>query len=586
MSRKRSNKAEKVIAATAGRDNWQTWAGRKHGSESFEYLDIFRGIKRSISHNLQSHLPKQGTPCPICFCEPDVNESPSSFWHVTWCGHAICKDCLGQFAKTQVEDPEHTGPLTCPVCLKILRKQDAVVAMMSGKNAASNEDDLIKQWDNKMRDQLLRAIPSFRTCPKCGGGDGGEDSKIGGGFVTPECLGPQHQERRDQAIQILLMRNKAYGSVALGYLLFVWIIANTKSPSPYLDLWSMLLPIYVFVKVGMAVNFLLATRAREALFRSIEVGCPCCEESFVLPAQSKQFEDEETSRWMQTNTRPCPSCSVPISKAGGCNHVRCSNCRANFCWACMRLRTNCAAYRCQNGAPYRNASLLDADAQQQVPRLQTLQSDGSVITYVDHILTNRICPELKYGDAILVLTCLVGRHVRIVQFLVEKTVTPFLTFLFERADIILYLLSMVQFVFLFLAMPTEVWNATFGRIFPQHFEPPGRGGRRLGMNRQQLERISRNLAVVFFVSQFSLPVGISIGVGYLVNEAIVNLIQQRPPAIRQEEEENDDEYVLETQQVRLRQPDPPVPQNRNPNVIDLMNEQMLNEALRRSIEET
>eukprot|EP00531_Pseudo-nitzschia_arenysensis_P003500 CAMPEP_0116121756 /NCGR_PEP_ID=MMETSP0329-20121206/3863_1 /TAXON_ID=697910 /ORGANISM="Pseudo-nitzschia arenysensis, Strain B593" /LENGTH=109 /DNA_ID=CAMNT_0003615583 /DNA_START=294 /DNA_END=620 /DNA_ORIENTATION=- len=57
------------------------------------------------------------------------------------------------------------------VSLKILRKQDAVVAMMAGKHNASNVD-LIKQWDVKMRNQLLQALPSFRTCPKCGGGGG------------------------------------------------------------------------------------------------------------------------------------------------------------------------------------------------------------------------------------------------------------------------------------------------------------------------------------------------------------------------------------------------------------------------------
>ena len=574
MSKKRNSKAEKVIAATAGRDTWQTWAGRKHGTESFEYMDVFRVIKRSVNHNFLSNYPKPGTPCPICFCEPDSNESLSSFWHVTWCGHAICKDCLGQYAKTQVEDREHTGPLNCPVCLKILRKQDAVVAMMAGKNAANNQD-LIKQWDNKIRDQLLRAIPSFRTCPKCGGGEGGaQQNRFGGGFVTPECLGPQHQERRDQAIEILLKRNYAYGAILVAYLLFVGIIAKTKSPSAHVDLWSMLLPIYVFVKIGMATNFLLARRAREALFRSIEVGCPCCDESFVLPAESKQFEDEETSRWVQTNTRPCPSCSVPISKAGGCNHVRCSNCGANFCWACMRLRTTCQAYRCQNGAPYRNASILDVD-NQQVPRLQALQSDGSVLTYIDYILNNRVCPELKYGDGLLILGCLVARHMRIFQLLVQTTIAPFFAYMYQRVDIILYLLSLVQFVFLFLGMPTEYWNASFGRMFPQHFEPPGRGGQRLGMDRQRLEGISRNLAIILFLSQFSLPVGLSIGTGWLINELIIMLLQQQPghhqpvpPAERQREQ------------------DLPVPENPNPQPIDILNQQMLNEALRRSIEET
>lgn len=36
--------------------------------------------------------------------------------------------------------------------------------------------------------------------------------------------------------------------------------------------------------------------------------------------------------------------------------MRCTHCRANFCWACMRLHAQCNAYKCKNGAPYGNAS--------------------------------------------------------------------------------------------------------------------------------------------------------------------------------------------------------------------------------------
>ena len=549
-----------MIAATAGRDTWQTWAGRNDGTESFEYLDVFRGIKRSISHSLQSKVPKKGTPCPICFCEPDANESPSSFWHVTWCGHAICKDCLGQYAKSQVEDREQMGPLKCPVCLKILRKQDAVVAMMAGKQNDSS-GDLIKQWDDKIRDQLLRAIPSFRSCPKCGG------SGIGGGFVTPECLGPQHQERRDQAIQILLTRNYTYVALVFAYMILIGTIAKTKSPSAYLDLFSMLMPIYVFAKAGMAVNFLLARRAREALFRSISVECPCCDETFVLPAESKQFADEETSRWVQTNTRPCPSCSVPISKAGGCNHVRCSNCGANFCWACMRLRTACQAYRCQNGAPYRNASLLDVDSQP-VPRLQALRSDGSVLTYIDYILNNRVCPELRFGDGLLLMACLIARHSQITQFLLREILSPFFAFLLQTSESIFYILSLIQFVFLFLGMPTQYWNASLGRIFPRLFEPMEGGARRFGIDRQRLEYISRSLTMISFISHWSLPVGVGIGVAYFGNLIITTLQRQGQ------------------QQLQEGEGGAPIPENTNQLQIDELNQNLLNEALRRSIEET
>ncbi|VEU42304.1 unnamed protein product [Pseudo-nitzschia multistriata] len=394
--------AQTAIAATAGKDNWQTWAGRKHGTEDLEYLDIFRGMKRVFANRFLVKAPSKGTSCPICFCEP---EAPSE-WHVTWCGHAVCKDCLARYAASHVADPEQSGPLKCPICLKTLRERDAIAAMMAG----DNQKELIQQWDTKTRDHLLRAIPSFQSCPNCDGG---------GGFVTAECLAPQHQERREEAIKILLRRNVWLLGILVSYSALVWMISRSKSPSAHLDLYCMVAPIYVFVKMGMTMHYWLASRAREALFRPISVGCPCCDNDFVLPAESAHFADDESSRWLKANTRPCPSCSVPIVKTEGCNHMRCSHCKADFCWACMRLQTTCRAYRCNNGARYGNASPFDGGEALR-ERRQALRSDGSILTYIDHIIGNRRCPDLTYGDTMLILACLLGRHLGLVLYLERK----------------------------------------------------------------------------------------------------------------------------------------------------------------------
>lgn len=45
--------------------------------------------------------------------------------------------------------------------------------------------------------------------------------------------------------------------------------------------------------------------------------------------------------------KECPGCRVPISKAGGCDHMTCSQCSQEFCWLCRRQWTGgpcpCAA---------------------------------------------------------------------------------------------------------------------------------------------------------------------------------------------------------------------------------------------------
>jgi hypothetical protein len=399
----KGNGADSVVAATAGLDNWKTWAGRNRGTEEFELLDLFRGAKRSFHHRFLATPPPKGATCPVCFCEPEPQE-----WHVTSsCAHAVCLNCLKAYASNQVRDQEQQGPLKCPVCPQVLRRRDAIAALGSDK-------ELVRQWDLKIRNQLLRALPSYRSCPKCS--HNSEGGGGGGGFVTPDCLAPHYQERRETATRML----HGIWIVAL-LLLSVYVgivicIGQIPSRSPLVDLFFRLALIYVLVKTIRASQTWVAQWARQAFLRPIAVECPCCDEPFILPAESKQLHDEKTSRWIDANTRPCPSCSVPIDKIGGCNHMRCCHCHASFCWACMRLGTKCATYACRNGAPYRNAVPGRSED------LRPPQLDSSILTTVDYILDRQI-PGLKVYDAALVFMALFARDADVIQTTVAWTMT-------------------------------------------------------------------------------------------------------------------------------------------------------------------
>jgi ariadne-1 len=83
---------------------------------------------------------------------------------------------------------------------------------------------------------------------------------------------------------------------------------------------------------------------------SKSVTCDSCRTSFCFacgerphdPATCDDFlawkRLKESSRlWLKNHSKPCPGCQVPIEKNGGCNHVNCSSCHADFCWLCLGL---------------------------------------------------------------------------------------------------------------------------------------------------------------------------------------------------------------------------------------------------------
>ncbi|XP_056638664.1 ankyrin repeat and IBR domain-containing protein 1-like isoform X1 [Diorhabda sublineata] len=54
-----------------------------------------------------------------------------------------------------------------------------------------------------------------------------------------------------------------------------------------------------------------------------------------LKASCSGSEDAANCLWLVTNSKPCPSCKSPIQKNEGCNHMKCSKCKFDFCWVCQ-----------------------------------------------------------------------------------------------------------------------------------------------------------------------------------------------------------------------------------------------------------
>jgi hypothetical protein len=81
--------------------------------------------------------------------------------------------------------------------------------------------------------------------------------------------------------------------------------------------------------------------------------------------------------------------------------MKCVHCRVDFCWACMRLRTNCRPYQCINGAPFQNAVPNEGNGGD--------QRDDSILTVIDY-LVDRQYPRIHYYDGLVLFGCLVLRN--------------------------------------------------------------------------------------------------------------------------------------------------------------------------------
>lgn len=54
-----------------------------------------------------------------------------------------------------------------------------------------------------------------------------------------------------------------------------------------------------------------------------------------LQASCSGSEEAANLLWLVTNSKPCPNCKSPIQKNEGCNHMKCSKCKFDFCWVCQ-----------------------------------------------------------------------------------------------------------------------------------------------------------------------------------------------------------------------------------------------------------
>ncbi|CEL96784.1 unnamed protein product [Vitrella brassicaformis CCMP3155] len=84
------------------------------------------------------------------------------------------------------------------------------------------------------------------------------------------------------------------------------------------------------------------------------VVCPACDHEFCFmctsswhPGVTCEVHEREkrtdlASAYDTGETRRCPTCAAKVEKNGGCDHMLCTECWTDWCWACGRLDSECA----------------------------------------------------------------------------------------------------------------------------------------------------------------------------------------------------------------------------------------------------
>ncbi|PNW70486.1 hypothetical protein CHLRE_17g721950v5 [Chlamydomonas reinhardtii] len=230
---------------------------------------------------------QQGGPimCRVCFTDTEQAETTSMD-----CGHAFCNDCWRQHFKTQIgEGQARTIRCMAPKC-GVVCDEEKVCSLLKSDPAASSST----------------AAGSGSAGPSGSAGASGSAGTSGSGREPNEAL------------------DKYKHSMALSY-----------------------------VEDNARVNFCPsvpwcghAVQVDGDPF--VEPECSCgkvfcfkCLKDPHTPCTCKMWDewdekihgDSETRNWFMANTKPCPKCSKPVEKNGGCNLVMCK-CGQAFCWLC------------------------------------------------------------------------------------------------------------------------------------------------------------------------------------------------------------------------------------------------------------
>ncbi|XP_070765508.1 E3 ubiquitin-protein ligase RNF14-like [Enoplosus armatus] len=241
--------------------------------------------------------------CGVCF----MGWLGSACVQLPECGHIFCRTCLGEFCKLQITEGNVRG-VTCPQADCTATPTPAQVKSLVG-------EELFSRYDRLLLQNTLDCMPDVTYCPRrsCASAVIQEKSSTAAmcsvcsfAFCVT-CRRTYHGAgdcQGEKDANKLTEKDARQGHVGL-----------PQSQEGIKALWD---------------DYTSGSKERRHLLES------------RYGRKVLQFNVEEclSENWMAFNSKNCPHCFSKIQKDRGCNVMTCSQCRQQFCWACLaRLPT-------------------------------------------------------------------------------------------------------------------------------------------------------------------------------------------------------------------------------------------------------
>lgn len=255
--------------------------------------------------------------CQVCCEDVQGSEAAVARFALSACRHCFCRECLVGYLSSKVTEGDiaprcfwsssssslqlQTGrvadegaPPGDPRCREPICEVDVEALLLP-------EHPLL--WAKFERYRYFKLTPLARECPKCSHRQAGDP-------LRPAMV--CGREEKDEGSE-----GKSCIGGGCGYE-------------------------YCFLHAGAHSGLTCAQyeeREQEEISQS-RGAPPSCPPFLPSPSCFNQFSPLSlplslpTAALIAESTKPCPVCGLPISKDGGCNHIKCSFCGATFCWLC------------------------------------------------------------------------------------------------------------------------------------------------------------------------------------------------------------------------------------------------------------